>query len=479
LIAVTLGMFLSLVDATIVNVAIPQLQLIFGADVNSVQWVVTIYMLTQAIVIPTAPYFAKKFGAGRTYVWTLTAFLAGSALCGFAQSLLALVIFRFVQGIGGGILLPLVMTLLYQAFPPQERPIAVSVMGVPLMIAPLLGPVVGGYLVGALGWRWAFFINLPLGALGVVVAANVLWKSSPEARTRFDVAGFLTVAGGSAMLLCAVASARNSDVLLRNVAFLIAGTGLLLAFVLIESVKVRKGNEPLLDLWRLGDKKFLYSTLAQTLFGFVWFGLLFLIPIYLQRVRLRTASESGLILGVQALTTLAVVPIGGKLAHRVGPRLVCILGLTIFAGGVALLRTLDLTTPIPIIVTIMIVLGTGIGLRQQIPVAAMSQIETNEHREIANASTLLIVLHSTAAPMGVATLSSILQLRSQYFSAALAAQGIEGDLLNRQNSISTMHEAFLVALIVALSAFGAMCLVPKDARRTKANPARFAPIFKQ
>jgi hypothetical protein len=122
---------------------------------------------------------------------------------------------------------------------------------------------------------------------------------------------------------------------------------------------------------------------------------------------------------------------------------------------------------------------TGIGLREQIPVTTMSQIETNEHKEIANASTLLIVLHSTATPMGVAALSVIVQLRSQYFSAALTAQGMKGELLNRQSSISAMHEGFLVDLIVALSAFGAMCLVPKDDRRTKANPARFAAIFKQ
>jgi MFS family permease len=146
LIAVTLGMFLSIVDATIVIVAIPEIQLKFRADLNAVQWVVTIYMLTQAIVIPIAPYLAKRFGANRAYVWTLVAFLIGSALCGFAWNLSTLVLFRLIQGIGCGILLPLVMTLLYQTFPMPERGMAVSAMGVPLMVAPLLGPFLGGYL---------------------------------------------------------------------------------------------------------------------------------------------------------------------------------------------------------------------------------------------------------------------------------------------------------------------------------------------
>src|SRR5919205_2597167 len=129
-IAVTLGMLMSIMDSTIVNVAIPKMQSAFGADIRDVQWVVTIYMLTQAAVIPTAPYLTTKFGGKRAYVGTLTAFLLGSVLCGFAWDLPSLVFFRFIQGIGGGILLPLVMTLLYQAFPPEERGTAASTMGI-------------------------------------------------------------------------------------------------------------------------------------------------------------------------------------------------------------------------------------------------------------------------------------------------------------------------------------------------------------
>src|SRR6516162_1667116 len=133
-IAVTLGMFMSILDSTIVIVAIPQMQRAFGADIHDVQWIVTIYMLTQAAVIPTAPYLTARLGGKRAYVWTLSAFLVGSLLCGLAWNLPTLIFFRFIQGIGGGILLPMVMTLLYEAFPPEERGTATSIMGVPLMI---------------------------------------------------------------------------------------------------------------------------------------------------------------------------------------------------------------------------------------------------------------------------------------------------------------------------------------------------------
>ena len=139
-IAITLGMFMSLMDSTIVIVAIPQMQRTFGATIHDVQWVVTVYMLTQAAVIPATPFLVAKFGGKRTYVWTLSAFLLGSLLCGFAWNLPTLILFRLIQGIGGGILLPMVMTLLYQTFPAEERGTATSVMGVPLMLAPLLDP---------------------------------------------------------------------------------------------------------------------------------------------------------------------------------------------------------------------------------------------------------------------------------------------------------------------------------------------------
>ena len=210
-IAVTLGQFMSMLDGTIVNVAIPHLQNAFRADIQAVQWAVTVYMLTQAAMIPTAPYLIARFGGRRTYVWTLIAFLGGSVLCGFAWDLPSLVFFRFVQGIGGGILLPLVMTLLYQAFSPEERGLAVSAMGVPLMVAPALGPLLGGYLLTYFGWQSAFFINLPMGIISVIIAQRVLPDSGKEERPAFDLAGFLTSSTGAAALLYGVSATAGSD----------------------------------------------------------------------------------------------------------------------------------------------------------------------------------------------------------------------------------------------------------------------------
>lgn len=460
-IAVTLGMFMSLMDSTIVIVAIPQMQKAFGADIHSVQWVITIYMLTQAAVIPTAPYLTARFGGKRVYVWTLSAFVLGSLLCGFAWNLPTLVFFRLIQGIGGGILLPLVMTLLYQAFPPEERGTASSVMGVPLMIAPMLGPALGGYLITAFGWPWAFFINVPLGIVGVVIAQKVLRQTPMEQqKMRFDGAGFLTVAAGSAMLLYAVSDLTSGNVAISSVLLLCGSVVLLLAFVPIELYKARHGRVPLLDLRRFGDRTFTFSTLTQGLNFFVRFGILFLIPIYLQTLHGETPLQSGVIQAFQAVATMAILPIGGRLADRIGPRPVVMVGLLVFATSTVLLMTLTLTTPIWKIVGMLLLLGCASGLLLQIPVAAMSRIKKEEHKEIANGSTLITVLQSIAAPLGVAVFSSIVQGRDQYYAISLATQGIKGLLLQLESTLLAMHDSFLLALLLILVALGMMCLVP-------------------
>ena len=460
-IAITLGMFMSLMDSTIVNVAIPQMQQSFGADLHAVQWVVTIYMLTQAAVIPTAPYLTAKFGGKRAYVWTLSAFLLGSLLCGFAWNLSSLIFFRFIQGIGGGILLPMVMILLYQAFPPEERGTASGVMGVPLMVAPAIGPVLGGYLVSSFGWQWAFFINVPLGIVAVMIAQKVLRQTPPEQQTHFDFAGFLTAAAGGAVLLYAVSAATSGDNMIRNLVSFLSASLLLLAFVGIEVFKARRGQEPLLNLEHFRDRTFAFSALALIFAIFVRFGILFLIPIYLQTLHGESALQAGAIQAAQAVATLAILPIAGRLADSIGPRPIVIVGLLVLAAAAALMVTLALNTPIWILVGMLILLGCAYGLSQQIPVAAMSQIEKEKQTEIAHGSTLVSVLQAMAAPMGVAVLSSIVQTRSQQYTSSLALQGLTGELLRQQSSLLAMHEAFLIAAFLALVALVAMYFVPK------------------
>ena len=451
LVAATLGMFMSLLDHTIVNVMIPQLQQTFGTSVQSVQWVVTIYMLTQAAVIPTAPYLAARFGASRAYLWTLGAFLAGSLLCGLAWDLPSLVAARLFQGIGGGILLPLVMTLVYQNFEPSERGTASSTMGMALMAAPALGPVLGGYLVGAFGWQSAFLINVPLGLAALLIARRVLPPPAPSAdRSRFDTPGFTTVAAGSVLLLYAV-STIDLAAIGTSLALLLGGLALLACFVTIELAKARRGQTPLLDLRYFGDRTFALSSITHVCVSFARFGVLFLFPIYLQSLRRVSAFESGMMLAVMALAVVMILPFAGRLADRLGPRPVVLAGVAGLITALGLMTALALDTSSVLIVAILFLIGASSGLIQQTPVAAMANISKDQHAAVANGSTLLTVLHATAAPLGVAICSTLMQLAGQ-----------------RQGPLAGLHQSVLLAIGVAAVGLAAMAGVPS--RRPARQP---------
>lgn len=469
-VSVTLGMFMSLMDHTIVNVAIPTLRGVFGVDLRSIQWVVTIYMITQAMVIPTAPYLSARLGIKRAYVWTLVAFLGGSLLCGFAWDLPSLVFFRFVQGIGGGVLLPLVSTLLYQSFSQEERGTASSVMGVPLMIAPVFGPALGGYLVSAFGWPWAFFVNVPLGMIAIVIAQRVLQPTAPDPQTRFDGTGFATAALGIAMLLYGLTTVTGDQAALWASAFLGGGLCLLGGFVTIQRRTLRRGGQPLLDLRRFSDQTFTLSTVAIVLQSLASFGILLLMPSYLQTVRHVSITESGAIQGVQALATLLTLPIAGRLSDRFGPRPIALAGLSVLAAANGLLANVSAHTPIELIVGVLALLGCAGALTGQIQVAAMSGIAKEAHHDVAHGSTLISVLRAAAAPLGVALLSSIAQTQGQRYEHTLASQGLTDTLIQQQSAVLAMRDCSFVAMALAVLAVLAMIFVPRRAGRQPTRP---------
>ncbi|HEU5103513.1 MAG TPA: MFS transporter, partial [Roseiflexaceae bacterium] len=290
---------------------------------------------------------------------------------------------------------------------------------------------------------------------------KVLRPGRSEPRTRFDGLGFLSVAFGSVALLYGVSAVTSGDTTTWNVLVLCGAVALLLAFVVIELVTVRRGLTPLLDLRRFRDRTFTWSTLALICQTFATFGILFLIPIYLQTMRQQTALYSGSVQAAQALATLLVVPVAGRLSDKIGPRPIALAGLIVMTGAVALLTTLTLTTPIALFVGILFLLGCAGGLSGQITVAAMSQVRSEEQQAVAHSSTLMSVLRASAAPLGVAMLSSLMQAQSQQYRASLAAPGIGGELLTQQSALLAMHDSFLVALGFALVALIAMYCVPK------------------
>lgn len=255
---VVLGSIMTVLDATIVNVALPTLGHDFRAPVASIQWVPSIYLLTFAAVIPASAWAAERFGARRVWLASLTAFLAGSLACGLAGSLAELIGFRVLQGLGGGMILPVGQAILARAAGPRRMGRVMSIVGVPLLLGPVAGPVIGGVIVGSASWRWIFFVNLPVGAAALALAAWLLPATQGRRGAKLDVPGLILLSaglGGSLYGLDRLGTGAGGDMPLIAV---VGGLALTCAF----AVYALKAPRPLLDLRLFGRRGFAAASLA-------------------------------------------------------------------------------------------------------------------------------------------------------------------------------------------------------------------------
>ena len=427
---VILGVFMSILDQTIVNIAIPRLQSAFGADIHSVQWVLTAYILAQGVATPAAAFFADTLGIKRFYIISLAAFTLGSALCGLAWSLPILITFRVLQGLGGAALFPLSITLLFREFPPQERGTAMGFFGVPALLAPALGPTLGGYLVTYVGWQAIFYINVPIGIVAIILSALLIREYRPEGQRRFDFTGFFFSALGLAAILYALSSASTdgwgSGTVLGS---LFIGVLSLAIFVTVELVKANRGGQPLLDLRLFANGPFRAGMIANMFVVFSLFGGLFLFPIYLQNIRFQSAFQAGLILLPQALAAMVSTIIGGRLVDRIGVRAVMIPGLLILAFATWQLTYIDLYSSYGWLQLMFVLRGVALGLTvQPLTVAMMSEVSP---RQLAQASSLNTVNRAVASSLGIAILATLVQSQSLVHFGHLAERVTAGSPLGR------------------------------------------------
>jgi EmrB/QacA subfamily drug resistance transporter len=418
---VILGVFMSILDQTIVNIAIPRLQTAFGADVHEVQWVLTAYIVAQGVAVPTAAYFADTLGIKRFYIISLALFTLGSALCGLAWSLPILIVFRVLQGLGGAALFPLSITLLFREFPPQERGTAMGFFGVPALLAPAIGPTLGGYLVTFVGWQSIFFINVPIGITAIILSIFFIREYRPEGQIRFDPVGFVFVSLGLVALLYGLSSASTDGWGSSTViGFLSVGLLSLAIFVVAELIIANRGGQPLLDLRLFANGPFRTSQIASFFVIFSLFGGLFLFPLYLQNIRGLSAFQSGLILLPQALAAMVSVIIGGRLVDRIGVRAVMIPGLLILALATWQLTSLSVNSSYGWLQLMFVLRGIALGLTvQPLTVAMMTEISP---RQLAQASSLSTVNRAVASSFGIALLATIVQTQTQIHYGHLAEQ---------------------------------------------------------
>ena len=408
---VVLGAIMTILDITVVNVALPTFQTAFtGIDdplpYSTVAWTVTGYTLALATVIPMTGWAADRFGTKRLYLAAIGLFTLGSALCAAAQSIEMLITFRVLQGLGGGMLMPLGMTIMTRAAGPHRMGRLMAVLGIPMLLGPIMGPILGGWLIEHASWHWIFLINLPLGVGAMVYAWFVLEKDAPQPSESFDFLGMALMSPGLALFLYGVSSipgAANGDYGYTRV-WVTAITGILLvvAFVFHSF----RPEHPLLDLRLFKNRNLTVSIITMFMFVAAFFGGLLLVPTYFQQVRGESALVAGLLVAPQGIGAMLTMPIAGTLSDRLPVGRIVPVGLVVIVIGFFGLTQVTATTPYPLLIAELFVLGLGMGA-SMMPLFT-SALKTLRAREVARGSTLLNINQQIGSSVGVAVISVIL-----------------------------------------------------------------------
>ncbi|MFR9780936.1 MDR family MFS transporter [Micromonospora sp. MS34] len=357
---IMLGAFAVQLDATMTNVAVNTLLREFDAGLSTIQWVGTGYLLAMTMMIPLTGWAADRFGTRALWTFSLAGFLVGSLLSGLAWSAGSLIAFRVVQGVGGGMLVPLAQAILAQAAGPDRLGRVMAAIGIPAMLGPVLGPVLGGLIVTDLSWRWIFFVNVPICLAGLLLARRVLPDARPAGAAPLDLLGLALLPPGCAAVVYGLAEAGRHG-RFDDPAVLVAlslGVALLVAFTL-HALRTRR--EPLLDLRLLGSRTFAACAAVVFLSGIALFGAIILLPLYQQQVRGASALHAGLLLAPQGLGMAVGLVGAGRLTDRIGPRPIVLAGLALAAAGTLAYTQVAADTSQLLLAAALVVSGVGMG----------------------------------------------------------------------------------------------------------------------
>src|SRR5215831_18940582 len=434
LICAIVGTIMVMLDQTVVNIALPKITTVFGVGVHESQLVVTSYMLALAVIMPATGYLSDTFGTKRLYLVTMALFTGGSLLCGLAWNNTSLVAFRVIQGLGGGMVMPLGMAMLFAVVAPTRRNTIMGFFGLPLMLAPVLGPTLGGYLVEYIDWRVIFTLNVPVGVLGLFLGFTLLRETQLVPGLKFDLRGFLLSAVAFSALLLGFSDAATdgwtSPGILSRFGIGLVALGL---WVWVELTDAH----PLLELRLFKIPIFTFSALVTFVLTVGMFGAMLVLPLFLQNLRGLGAAESGLILVFQVLPMTIAMPLVGRLVDKVGARPVILAGLPLLAITTWQFGQLDMTTPDSTIRMWLAMRGCAMGMVMMpsmtaglnaVPLPLMSR-----------ASSMSNVMRQVFGAFGTAIVVTVLQLRQTFHTATLA-QTVTPENLPLQQLMSSAQQ---------------------------------------
>ncbi len=409
----TIGSFMSILDGSIINIALPSMLTDFHSDLGSGQLVVTAYLMALAVVIPLTGFLAERVGMKRLYIITLFLFTLGSALCGLAWDMPSLIGFRILQGLGGGILQPLGMALVFTLITPLERPYFMGLLGIPVLLGPILGPTVGGYITEYSHWRAIFLINIPVGAIGILMAIALLKETPIRHEARLDMRGFALSALAFPALVLGLSLASDEGWTAPLPAALLALSVLaLLAFIRVELNQ----PDPMLQLRLFRNPMFRLSTGIQLIGFFSLFGLNFVLSLFLQLGHGWGAAETGLALLPMGVVSFIAMNVAGRLYNRVGPRPLSAAGLLVLCITSLLWSFVDDQTGIVPVLILAGGRGLALGLfAQTVQTVAYNTVQDGQ---MPRASALMNVTQRINGGVSAAVLTTVLALSLSWQGAA-------------------------------------------------------------
>jgi EmrB/QacA subfamily drug resistance transporter len=405
---VILGMMMSILDTTIVNVALDTLGRDLHSTIAQIQWVATGYLLALAAVIPLTGWAARRFGAKRVYLASIVLFTIGSALCGLAESSTSLILFRVLQGVGGGMIMPIAQMIMAQVAGPKRMGKVMSIVVMPAMLAPILGPVVGGLILQNFHWSWIFFVNVPIGIVAAILGMRMLPDSDLGEAGKLDVTGLLLLVTSMPLVVYGLSEIATKESFTAPTVIwpIVIGLALAIAFGW-HALRVER---PLLDVRLYANRVFAAASLTTFGLGAALFGAMILVPLYYQEVRGESVVVTGLLVGPQGLGMLMVAPFTARLTQRFGGGRVAVVGVSVLCLSSLPLAFIGADTSILGISLVLLLRGVGIGL-SFIPTTtvAFASLRTDQ---LSDATPQMNVLQRVGGAIGTAVLAVVLQRAS-------------------------------------------------------------------
>lgn len=439
-----IGGFMSILDSSIINVAIPSMMHVFNVSTTEIEWVVTIYMLVMGVVIPFTGWAGERFGYKQLYLVALVLFTLGSFLCAVSWSIQTLIASRVIQAVGGGILMPAMMTMVKKLVPEEKFGSAMGIVGIALLLAPALGPTIGGYLVEYVGWRWIFTINIPLGIIGVLLAVFFMPAFPKEKSDKLDIAGAVTSALMLFSLLLALSEGSSWGWTSEPIVLLLYLFAVSLILFIIIELTVKK---PLLNLRMFKNVSFTMANVMMAISTVGLFSGIFYVPLFLQNIKGLGALDTGILMLPGALVSGLMMPVCGKLYDWIGPKVMSIFGVIFLAVTTFLLHSITVDTSNGTIIFWLVLRGLSMPFTA-VPAQAAA-LDVVAPKDVGGASSISNIISRVSGSFGIAVLTGVLTSRTAFYTAT-TSWGISSTSLG----VSQLMQKFSYALGSAQAAAG-------------------------